>query len=371
MKIRKHLKEYRRDTYLSEEETAKLNPSFVPIDCEVGYSPFGCSPLMLEKIKNTDFAAVAAYGEMFYAKTLKPAILKKFAHANLKPKNIFFGHGSFNLAERVIHKFIEPTSMLGYGPQFNEVPSEMIAAGGEYVPITTNLKNFDFPLATIINELESDSHSVLYLDNPNNPTGNLLGLDIISELAKIAEKKGTVLLIDEAYGDFVNDQFSAFSLIRERKNLMVIRSFSKGLGLAAQRIGYMAVSDHLIDECNFAQLDVPFEPSLISAIMAEYVLGDADYLQTIRQKSRKTKKIIVDTLLNARIEVLPTHPDVSILLAHKTDENLYAKFLSKAIKVENGAAYVQTNPIMDNSFVRIRVPSEDLLDDLIDRIKQM
>jgi histidinol-phosphate aminotransferase len=79
--------------------------------------------------------------------------------------------------------------MLGYGPQFNEVPSEMIAAGGEYVPITTNLKNFDFPLATIINELESDSHSVLYLDNPNNPTGNLLGLDIISELAKIAEKK--------------------------------------------------------------------------------------------------------------------------------------------------------------------------------------
>jgi histidinol-phosphate aminotransferase len=187
----------------------------------------------------------------------------------------------------------------------------------------------------------------------------------------LPKKKGTVLLIDEAYGDFVNDQFSAFSLIRERKNLMVIRSFSKGLGLAAQRIGYMAVSDHLIDECNFAQLDVPFEPSLISAIMAEYVLGDADYLQTIRQKSRKTKKIIVDTLLNARIEVLPTHPDVSILLAHKTDENLYAKFLSKAIKVENGAAYVQTNPIMDNSFVRIRVPSEDLLDDLIDRIKQM
>jgi hypothetical protein len=93
MKIRKHLKEYRRDTYLSEEETAKLNPSFVPIDCEVGYSPFGCSPLMLEKIKNTDFAAVAAYGEMFYAKTLKPAILKNLPMQTLSRKISFLAMG--------------------------------------------------------------------------------------------------------------------------------------------------------------------------------------------------------------------------------------------------------------------------------------
>lgn len=367
LQIRKILFTYTRDTYLSEK--GQVVSSDLPvIDCEIGYSPFGCSQWMLSNVGvgKIDFSAVARYPEMFYAELLKPGLIESFSKANLRPENIFFGHGSFNLAERIIHKFILPKSMLGYGPQFNEIPSEMEATGGLYRPIPLKEK-FAFPLGEIIDELKTGCHSMLYIDNPNNPTGLLILIEVLRQLISVAESVGTIVLIDEAYGDFVPNECSAFNIAREYSNVMVMRSFSKALGLAAQRVGYMAISDALIQY--YSKVDVPFEPTLISAHMAKLTLEDRLYITQVRELTRGCKAIIELALKQAGIEILPTHPDVSILMAHKPGVNLFSHFQKMSIKVENGVAYARTNSSMNNSFVRIRVPNQEQTEEVVQRIQ--
>jgi len=336
------------------------------IDCEVGYSPFGCSPRMLANIRDIDFSEVARYPEMFYADLLKPKLIDRFGEANLSPRNIFLGHGSFNLAERIIHKLVDPRSMLGYGPQFNEIPTEMEATGGLYKPIPL-ARGFNFPLGEIIDELKTGYHSILYLDNPNNPTGFLISLEVLEQLIAVAESVGTIVLVDEAYGDFVGDEYSAFNLVRRYSNVMVVRSFSKALGLAAQRIGYMAISDDLIQY--YSKVDVPFEPTLISAIMAKLTLEDKGYITQVRELTRECKTEVEAALRQGKIEILPTHSDVSILMAYKPEINLFAHFLSLGIKVEDGAAYVRTNNSMTSSFIRLRVPNQEQTEEAVRRIQ--
>lgn len=364
LRIRKQLTDYTRDSYLTEEKQT-VNSNLPVIDCEVGYSPFGASPHMLASIAKIDFSAVARYPEMFYTDSLKPKIIERFSKADITARNIFFGHGSFNLAERIIHKFVEAKAMLGYGPQFNEVPTEMEAAGGQYKSIPL-LDNFDFPLDEIIRELKTQYYSVLYIDNPNNPTGFLLPLETFEQFLVAAESAGTIIVIDEAYGDFVPDECSAFNLVRKYSNLMVIRSMSKALGLAAQRIGYMAISDPLVQY--YSKIDVPFEPTLLSAIMAELTLSDHQYITRVRELSRECKSQIINALIEAEIKVLPTHPNVSILTAYKPDINLFTHFQNLSIKVENGAAYIRTNRMMSNSFIRIRVPDQEQTTEVVQRI---
>lgn len=364
LQIRKELLGYTRDSYLTEKGQA-ICSDFPVIDCEVGYSPFGASPYMLTKIVKMDFSAVARYPEMFYADSLKPRIIERFSEADLTAKNIFFGHGSFNLAERIIHKFVEAKAMLGYGPQFNEVPTEMEATGGQYNPVPL-LDGFAFPLDKLIEELRTQRYSVFYVDNPNNPTGFLLSLETLGQLSAVAESVGTIVVVDEAYGDFVPDEYSAFNLTRKYSNLMIIRSMSKALGLAAQRVGYMAVSDSLAQY--YSKVDVPFEPSLVSAVMAELTLCDRQYIATVRRLTRECKSQIADALISAGLKVLPTHPNVSILTAYSPGNNLFAHFQRLGIKVENGAAYIRTNNLMSNSFVRLRVPDQEQATEVARRI---
>lgn len=364
--IRGCLTDYKRDTYLTEAEQS-FESNFRTIDCEVGYSPFGCSEQVFRAMAKFDFAKVARYPEMFYANLLKPLIINRFANAKLNPGNIFFGHGSFNIAERAIHKFVVPRLMLGYGPQFNEIPTEMESAGGKYSPIPLE-KGFRFPLEKIVRALKQDKTvSVLYLDNPNNPTGNLISLNDIDRMVTEAEQRGIIVIVDEAYGDFVSDDYSAFNLVHKHSNLMVIRSFSKALGLAAQRIGYMAVSDLLVPY--YEKVDVPFEPTVVSAVMASAVLEDRHFIDRVRDLSRKSKERIFSVLISKGLTVLPTHPDVSILMAHKPRINLFSHFQKMGIKIENGASYKRTNKSIDHSFIRLRVPNEREAMEVASRIK--
>jgi histidinol-phosphate aminotransferase len=85
---------------------------------------------------------------------------------------------------------------------------------------------------------ESENVSGVYLDNPNNPTGKALDQEKIRSIIEVAEKKGILVVIDEAYGDFLTDEQSGMKYVQMFDNVLVVRSMSKGYGLARDRIGY-------------------------------------------------------------------------------------------------------------------------------------
>jgi len=102
---------------------------------------------------------------------LKSALLDRFGLATQYGHQLFLGHGTFNIMERVIHKLVNPGRMLGIGPQFNEVPSEFVAAGGKYQSVSSLQTDH---LDRLHEAIDSDEFDIVYIDNPNNPTGQYL-----------------------------------------------------------------------------------------------------------------------------------------------------------------------------------------------------
>jgi len=365
-KIRRNVLDYKRDTYLGHKPN--LNPEYPPIDCAVGYSQWGVSAAAV-RVHEKNVLDVSSYPELFYDKTLKPALRDRFADAEIDASQIFLGHGSFNLAERLIHKFFQPTQMLGVGPQFNEIPSEFVGAGGIYHPIPFGKDDFAFPLEKLIDELLTGQYSTLYIDNPNNPHGSLLAIDNLRVLIQAAWTKGTIVLIDEAYADFVPDSASAAHLVNKFPNVAVIRSFSKCLGLAAYRVGYMFLSKELAQL--YKQLDVPFEPVLHGAMMACATLKDKEYLERVRQTVSQSKASVISALMSTgRYELMPTHPSTSILAVRSrdTEGDVVKDMESLGISVEAGEAFRLTCKHWNNRYCRLRVPAVSLLQEFCRRI---
>lgn len=87
---------------------------------------------------------------------------------------------------------------------------------------------------------------MLYVANPNNPTGAGVGLDEIASLTE-ALPEGAVFLVDEAYNDFLPEGKSAIDLVRRGAPVLVTRTFSKGFGLAGLRLGYAIGPDAILD----------------------------------------------------------------------------------------------------------------------------
>ncbi len=368
LKVRENVLFYKRDTYLgSEQGGVKLNPDVSLIDCAVGDSQWGISPKAREAGNAFLVENVSAYPhDLFYEELLKPAVLARFHASGVCRNQVFFGHGSFNLAERLIHKMIEPGVMIGVGPQFNEIPSEFVAAGGSYQPLPVYPPMFDFPMRAVLTRLARGDCSVMYLDNPNNPLGRLLELENLELIVKTAEEFGTIVVVDEAYGDFVPDANSAIHLVGQFSNLAVLRSCSKGLGLAAERVGYMFLSEKMAGL--YQPLDVPFEPSLYAATLARATMEDGEFQAQLRDGVTKSKRAVTSVLMRAGFQILPTHPAVSIMTIFKHKVNVVAMMADWGIMVEAGSCFGKTHPGWDDSYCRLRLPRDRDLEEFCRRI---
>jgi len=154
------------------------------------------------------------------------------------------------------------------------------------------------------------------------------------------------------------DQFS---------NLAVLRSCSKGLGLAAERVGYMFLSEEMAGL--YQPLDVPFEPSLYAATLARATMEDGEFQTQLREGVTKSKRAVTSVLLRAGFQILPTHPAVSIMTIHKDRFNVVARMADWGIMVEAGSCFGKTHQGWDDSYCRLRLPKDQDLEEFCRRIK--
>jgi histidinol-phosphate aminotransferase len=366
--FRDTLAEYVRDTYVRRPSAhdAPDDSHGGVIDCRSGIFDFEISPRVSAALKEFDAERLHRYTPSEQESLLKRAIVDRFRGAGVTDAQLFFGHGSFNLLERLIHKFLRPAVMAGVGPQFSEVPSEFIAAGGRYESLPLVEPDASLPLSALERGLDAGAWSVLYIDNPNNPLGRAFSLADLDRLAAACDRNGAVLLVDEAFGDYLEDAASAIHLVGRRCNTIVVRSFSKALGLAGERIGYVFLSRQLAQV--YREIDVPFEPGIVAQTLACAALGDAEWLGRVRQEVRRAKETIVAALARPGLEVLPTHPDVAILAIHAPGRDLVRELASRGIVALRGSSFVRTHPAWDDSYCRLRVVRGEQLDAICRRL---
>jgi histidinol-phosphate aminotransferase len=375
--IREGLLEEPRDTYLRPPERVTPEDAlraggyspFEPIDCLLGCGQWGIAPLARAALASFDPGALAAYPERFHETRLAPAVLERFRGLDLRREQLFFGHGSFNLLERIVHKLVRPGRMLGLGPQFVEVPYEWKAAGGSYEPLPLEAPDYALPVEAFARALAEKSVSIVYVDNPNNPLGRHFPPEQMERLATACARHSAILVIDEALGDFLDDGLSCARLAASHDNVIVTRSFSKALGLAAERVGYAFFSMRLAPY--YRQVDVPFEPGIVAATLARETLRDHAFLDAVRREATAAKAQIVRAATEAGMEVLPTHPAVSILTLHTASRDARRLLRSRGILVQPGSSFGRTHAGWDDSFCRLRVVAAPLVPALCERLRSL
>jgi histidinol-phosphate aminotransferase len=362
----------RRDSYLDRlpcRPTSAGASGPEPIDCLLGCGQWGVSPLAAAALRAFDPEALAPYPERHHETLLAPLLLQRFERHGVTAEQLFFGHGSFNILERVVHKLVKPGRMIGIGPQFPEVPWEFQAAGGSYRPLPLDRPRYSLPLDAIETAIRSEAIPLVYVDNPNNPLGRHFPLAEMEHLAASCAREATILVVDEALGDFVPDEESCVGLTTRHDCVVVTRSFSKAFGLAAERVGYAFLSPRLAGP--YRQVDVPFEPGLLAATLARESLRDTGFLEHVRAEARSAKTEIVRALEEVGLRVLPTHPGVSILTAQASGRDLSRDLLEHGVLVQPGSCFARTHPGWNDSYCRLRIAASTRVAELCTRIRSL
>ena len=198
-------------------------------------------------------------------------------------------NGSDDALKDIITVFVDKdTKVLSYQPSYTQVNTFITTNTEHYEKI-----NIQDPLGEHHYDFDyCKSADVVYLVNPNNPTGKLLPVKEIEKLVK--QYPNTLCIVDEAYYEFAKQ--SCTHLVVSHKNLIVTRTFSKAFGLASVRLGYcMAHPDTLSDVRKIRNGKAVNALGQLCGIAA---LNDLDYLQSRIDEMNDAKKFFIDNLPN-------------------------------------------------------------------------
>ncbi|MES2769566.1 MAG: histidinol-phosphate transaminase [Bdellovibrionota bacterium] len=250
-------------------------------------------------------------------------------HFKVQPNNISLGNGSNELIDMLIRVFCEPNqdeilisqaSFIAY-----KVCAHVNRVNVTEVPIK---KNFQMDIEAMANAL-TDKHKIIFLPNPNNPTGMYISRKELEPLLNKVRGRGDVLLvIDEAYNEFVRaaDYPNSQSLFKEFKNVVVLRTFAKVHGLAGLRLGFMMADPHIVDLLE--RIRLPFNVSNITASTIDVALNDSDYIKKSQEVVWQGLEYFESELKNMGLEYCPSQGNF-IFFDLKADSSLIFEELLK------------------------------------------
>ena len=332
------------------EEALKSCLSKKVIDCSLGTNPFLEESMIKQFVSECSFE-MNRYPSVEYG-LLKEALLeiwKECLEENINQDNIAFGAGTMgilrNLSEFLIQ---EGTKVLGVAPQFPRFISEVELKKGIYEYYALEKKNHYKFIATDFMKKMNSSYRLISIENPNNPTGQIIDIDDIEKIVKKAKQYNSMVIIDEAYGDYMPSGNSAIKLVGKYDNIMVLRSASKFYGLPNHRIGYMFASKEVVKIYN--EIAIPFPFSDLSASIFIKVLKNHDKLEYTKQKTIEVNKKLYQTL--NKENYLYTSIETPIFTV-KTDkyQDLTKKLMEEGIISENCSYFMN----LDSTYTRIRI----------------
>ncbi len=198
------------------------------------------------------------------------------------------------------------------GLTYGKDGGEIIAARPTFLAMMTYAKQWggsvnwvplDDKLVHDTDEMEkriTSKTKVIFLCNPNNPTSTLLPPDVLRDFCETASRK-TLVFSDEAYYDFIEDANypSMVELVKQDKNVIVSRTFSKVYGMAGLRIGYMVAKPEIVSAM---RKNLMAFTNIVAIAAAEEALRDKEFYDFSLNKTKEGKKLIYKTLDDLGLE---------------------------------------------------------------------
>ncbi len=261
-------------------------------------NPFGPSPLAVAAMQKA-VATVNLYpdGNAFY---LKQKLAEKLG---VEPAHLVLGNGSNEIIEFVGHALLGPgTDIVVSQYCFAIYPIVAKMFGAEV--ITVPAVNFGHDLAALRKAITARTR-IVFVANPNNPTGTLASREELIQF--VNDIPDSVLLVmDEAYIEFLDDPVDLVPLIRlgARRNLILMRTFSKIYGLAGLRIGYGIGAPELVSALE--KIRQPFNANLLAQTAALAALDDGEHVRKTKQNNFAGLEFFAQAFRKLDLECVPS-----------------------------------------------------------------
>lgn len=342
-----------REVYLRETKSyANHTPEVTDdmLDCSLGVNPYGPPEEALEAIRQFDLNRLGAYPHSHAA---HDAIIEYWKNQTaLTRENILLVDGSVSGIYLINQLFAKPSAeVVGFFPTFTDMIVNVEMHEMRYIGVPPTADDYSENVEKLMESI-CEKTALVYIDNPNNPTGQLLKKEDIMPVLEKAKELGVYVLVDEAYGDFVTREESMISELGNFSNLLVLRTFSKGFGLAGLRAGYILAAPELVSYMGktsnpYTMNELTREAVAAAMKRVEYGASHAKDIAAMKQQIRQT--------VGNKLELLCTDDRVPICtLKHKDGMDLQALLCKVGVLAVSGVEF----DAMDASCVRLRVPEE-------------
>jgi histidinol-phosphate aminotransferase len=245
--------------------------------------------------------------------------------------NVWAANGSNEIIQSIFLAFGRE-SALGFTPSYSMHP--LIAK-------VTSVKWFDgkrrddhsLDVAVAVQQILSVKPTLTFITTPNNPTGSVVKLAEIIELAKAAASAGGLLVVDEAYAEF-SSEVSAATLISQYPNVIVIRTMSKAFAFAGARLGYLIADPAVIDALQLVRL--PYHLSAITQAVAEVALSFSNELLAGVDTLVAQREIVQAELTKLGLTITPSAANFLLFGGFKQPaDQIWQKLLDRGILIRD------------------------------------
>jgi histidinol-phosphate aminotransferase len=317
----KPISELAREFGLAEQSIVKLASN---------ENPRGIGPRTRAAI-DAALADVARYpdGNGF---ELKHALSKRYG---VDMASIVLGNGSNDVLELVAHAFLGPGRAAVYSQHaFAVYPLATQARGAR--PIVVPAKDYGHDLDAMLKAIDDETF-VVWIANPNNPTGTLARADALETFVRKVPER-VLVVIDEAYNEYLHHDLRSDTVkwLKRHPNLVVSRTFSKAYGLAGLRVGYGLAHPSVADVMN--RVRQPFNVNSLALAGAAAALDDMEFVAKSYAENLQGMKQLAEGFRALQLDFIPSHGNFVTVRVGKAAD-VYKRLLRRGVIVRPVAGY--------------------------------
>jgi L-threonine-O-3-phosphate decarboxylase len=330
-----------------------------PIDFSANVNPLGL-PKGVKKVLKNSVNQFSSYPDVNCAK-LKIALSE---YENINQDCISFGNGAADIIFRLVYA-LKPNKALLLAPTFAEYELALKNVDCKidfyYLLLENSFKIRD----DLLNEIEDID--ILFICNPNNPTGMITDIEFLEKIAKKCKQTNCLLVIDECFIDFMehSNDYTFKHFLKDYENVLILKAFTKIFAMAGLRLGYcLSYNKELLKMINSA--NQPWSISVPAQLAGTKALKDKKYIRKTINNISKERLYLTKELQNLGFGVFKSYTNF-ILIKTSNNMDLYSGLYKKKILIRQCENFKG----LDNRYYRIAIKNHNDNSKLISVLKEL
>jgi threonine-phosphate decarboxylase len=328
---------------------------YIRLDCSVNLGPLGLPPAVQQAIRD-HVADFAAYPDP-ECRALRAAIAR---HDGVAPAQVLCGNGATDLIYRLCTA-LRPRRVLVLAPTFSEYERAARLAGAEITHHRLHQSD-NFAVSETVLTTIAPGLDLVFICQPNNPTGQLVDLNLMNQIVRRCAAIGAVLVCDECFLPFTTGA-SLLPRAAAHPGLVILRAFTKIYALAGLRLGYLVSGDQpLLDAV--ARAGPPWSVSAVAQVAGQAALEVGGWAEQTRAVVAAERAYLAAALTNLGLHVYPS--DANYLL-FTSPQPLFEPLLAAGVLIRPCDNYIG----LDTTFYRTCVGPRADNTQLIEAIREV